>query len=103
MWHKPTKTSYTSKAVEIPPEFLRIQPADIQPITVQRVKFAETPLPEYERCYATVIDNVLSASECDQLLRLAEMSSPTGGWAPAMVNAGMGYEVLVTEIRHCDR
>lgn len=101
--HQLTQTSYTSKEVEIPSDFLRTQPQDAHPITVQRVKFAETPLPEYEPCYATVIDNALSASECENILLLAEMSSPTGGWAPAMVNAGMGYELLATDIRHCDR
>lgn len=100
---KLTQTRYTSKAVDIPSDFLRVLPQDAHPITVSRVKFAETALPEYEPCYATVIDNVLSASECEELLMLAEMSSPTGGWAPAMVNAGMGYELLATDIRHCDR
>jgi hypothetical protein len=97
------KTSYTSKPVEIPSEFLKATPADAQPITVERVDFAASAVPEYAPYYATVLDNVLSLSECTELLRLAELSSPTGDWGPAMINAGAGFEILATEVRRCDR
>jgi len=97
------KTTYTSKPVEIPSEFLKVTPADAQPITVERVDFAASAVPEYAPYYATVLNNVLSASECTELLRLAVLSSPTGDWEPAMVNAGGGFEILAADIRRCDR
>ena len=97
------KTSYTCKPVEFPPDFLKITPPDAQPIVVERVNFAASAVPEYAPYYATVLDNVLSASECAELLRLAMLSAPSGDWEPAMVNAGAGYEILATDVRHCDR
>jgi len=97
------KTSYTSKPVEIPSDFLKIAPPDAQPIVVERVNFAASAVPEYAPYYATVLDNVLSVSECTELLRLAVLSSRSGDWEPAMVNAGAGFEILATDIRHCDR
>jgi len=97
------QTSYTSNPVQIPPNFLKEIPKDTNPITIERVNFAESALPEYAPYYATVLDNVLSASECAELLRLAALSSPTGDWAPALLNVGVGVEILETEVRHCDR
>lgn len=97
------QTSYTSNPVDVSKKFLRFQPHDAHPITVQRIDFAESPLPEYEPYYATVLDNVLSASECQQMLAYAEASSTTGGWAPAKLNAGNGFEYISTDIRHSDR
>lgn len=98
-----TKTTYESNTVPIPASFLTTTPSDAHPITVSRIDFANTTLPEYTPYYATVLDNVLSATECADLLRLAEKSSPTGEWQPALLNAGAGYEVLMTDVRHCDR
>lgn len=90
--------------MDLPADFLQASPgAGALPITVQRVDFSATALPEYKNCYATVLDNVLSAEECAALLGMAEASAPTGGWAPALVNAGSGYEVMVTDYRKCDR
>jgi hypothetical protein len=97
------RTSYTSNQVQIPSDFLKVVPTDAKPITVERVDFAASTLPEYAPYYATVLENVLSASECEELLRLAVLSSPTGGWAPALLNVGIGYEILETNVRHCDR
>jgi hypothetical protein len=97
------KTSYSSNPVQIPPDFLKVIPTDAEPITVERVNFATSTLPEYAPYYATVLDNVLSPSECAELLQLAVLSSPTGDWAPALVNAGIGYEIMRTDVRHCDR
>jgi hypothetical protein len=96
------RTSYSSNPVEIPSDFLRVR-TDVEPIQVERVNFAISTLPEYAPYYATVLDNVLSASECAELLRLAVLSSPTGGWAPALLNVGVGVEILETDVRHCDR
>jgi len=96
------KTSYSSNPVQIPSNFLKAHTA-AESIQVERVDFATSTLPEYASCYATVLDNVLSAAECAELLRLAVLSSPTGSWAPALLNVGVGVEMLETEVRHCDR
>ncbi|KAF7973625.1 hypothetical protein HWV62_14810 [Athelia sp. TMB] len=97
------KTTYTSKEVAIPHDFLTTTRSDAEPTTVQRIDFKSSPIPEYDGCYATVLENVLSPSECAQLLRLAEASSPTGGWAPALLNVGPGYEMLAKDVRFHDR
>ncbi|KAF7973626.1 hypothetical protein HWV62_14812 [Athelia sp. TMB] len=97
------KTSYPSNEVDIPDDFLKRTPIDAAPITVHRIDFAKSSLREYHAYYATVLDNVLSPSECARLLRLAEASSPTGGWSPAMLNVGAGHEMLATNFRFHDR
>jgi hypothetical protein len=110
-------TTYTSLPVTIPDNFLAPLP-DPSVIKVKRVKFKDTPLSEYRDLYAVVLDNVLSQDECDQLLRMAEMSTgahgnntggiegkeiENNGWRPAMVNAGRNHEVLALHYRNSDR
>lgn len=115
-------TSYTSKPVQFSPSFLINTPYDAQPILTYPVDFAETPLPEYRGSLAVVLDNVLSASECKQLIAYAEESAgvakvdkdamegveenevvENNGWKPALVNVGAGREVLRTDYRNSDR
>ncbi|KAI1140141.1 hypothetical protein F5Y05DRAFT_307791 [Hypoxylon sp. FL0543] len=107
----PVKTSYVSKDVDIPADFLRSEPDDAQPITFKQIDFADTVLPEYKGLYAVVLDHVLSPSECAKLLELVEASvadenkNKANGdpWAPALVNVGGGYEVAVPDYRNGDR
>ncbi|KAK3326412.1 oxidoreductase domain-containing protein [Apodospora peruviana] len=108
--NKPIQTSYVSNAVPIPADFLTTDPPDlIKPITLSPVDWPATKLPEYDGHYAVVLDNVISPSECEVLLRLAEASVPdshkTGqsSWGPALVNVGMGFEVLIPDYRNSDR
>lgn len=130
--NKPIKVEYFSKEVPLPDDFLPPVPtaSDAQPMTMTPVDWKTTKLPEYDGRYAVVVDNVLSQSECDELIRLAEASvervrlgddnaTAVGGqngpaqqqerhnfpdpWRPAMINAGGGYEVLDTTYRHSDR
>lgn len=103
-------TTYTSKDVEVPDTFLKEAPPDAQPILTHPIRFEDTPLPEYEGFYAVVLDNVLSPSECKQLVEYAEMSAGSGdegvennGWRQAMVNAGPGKEFTMLEYRNSDR
>ncbi|EJT80675.1 hypothetical protein GGTG_00669 [Gaeumannomyces tritici R3-111a-1] len=74
----PIQPIYISNDVAIPDDFLSVSspPPDALPITMKPIDFAQTPLPEYKGCYAVVLDNVLSPSECRQLLRMAEDSVP---------------------------
>ncbi len=106
----PVKTSYPSRAVPIPTDFLTTTPSDAQPVTVAPIDWSKTVLPEFGACYAVVLDNVLSPSECAELLRLAEASVPAGqrgpdgsAWQPAMVNVGGGFEMLAADYRNSDR
>lgn len=96
------QTKYSSNPIEIPSDFLKVR-TDAESIQAERIDFATSTLPEYARYYAVVLDNVLSVSECTELLRMAERSSPTGDWAPALLNVGVGLEILSPEVRHCDR
>lgn len=110
----PVKTTYESNEVAIPEAFLRADPPDAQPITMSRIDFEQTALPQYKKNYAVVLDHVLSPSECTQLIALAESSvreedrqpEESGGssaWKPALVNVGAGHEALLTEYRNSDR
>lgn len=120
-------TQYTSLAVPIPPLFLSPLPSASE-ITVKRIDFANSPIPGYKNNYAVVLDNVLSQEECDELIRMVEMSAgahgnhvasgvseqecqeygrgeepPNNGWRVAMVNAGRNREVLAIDYRNSDR
>ncbi|KII91641.1 hypothetical protein PLICRDRAFT_105243 [Plicaturopsis crispa FD-325 SS-3] len=102
-------TQYTSKPVNIPNSFLTTTPSDAQPITIAPIDFSQT-LPGYAGSYAVVLENVLSASECATLLTLAEdsvirddTSERAALWKPAMVNVGVGQEMMATHYRNSDR
>ncbi|KAI9722685.1 MAG: hypothetical protein M1812_001616 [Candelaria pacifica] len=104
------QTTYSSKPVAIPPSFLESVPSDSHPITCTKIEWSNTDLPEYKGSYTIVLDNVLSPSECTQLIRLAEESAGASdegaknkGWKPAMVNAGAGWEVFDAGYRKSDR
>ena len=71
-------------------------------IAVQRIDFTKTTLPELNGLYAAVLDNVLSAPECAQFVEAAEATS-NGLWEQALVNVGMGQQVLMKVVRDCRR
>ncbi|KAH8590946.1 hypothetical protein B0O99DRAFT_520301 [Bisporella sp. PMI_857] len=102
-------TSYESKDVEIPADYLISQPSDAEPIKFQTIDFAKTSLPELAGGYAVVLDHVLSPSECKKLIELAESSVldkdkvGDSSWSPAMVNVSGGREVLEPTYRNSDR
>ncbi len=105
------KTSYESKEVDIPEDFLSSEPPDAEPIKFSQIDFEKTVLPQYKGAYVVVLDNVLSASECAKLLALAEASvldkdrqnNDGSAWSPALVSVGCGYETLQPEYRNSDR
>ncbi|KAL9058239.1 MAG: hypothetical protein Q9162_001838 [Coniocarpon cinnabarinum] len=102
---QPIHTSYTSRPVDIPADFLTTAAPDSKPITANRIDFSKTPLPQYADSYAVVLDNVLSQSECQHLIELAELSAPDQDkpWQPALVNMGQNYEVRLDDYRNSDR
>ncbi|KAK5652932.1 hypothetical protein OQA88_9411 [Cercophora sp. LCS_1] len=103
------QVKYEARDVPIPDDFLTKDPSDARPITVKVIDWSKTVLPEYDGLYAAVLDNVLSPSECDTLLRLAEESVSDRGktgtrtWRPALVNIGGGWETLHKDYRNSDR
>ena len=83
----------------LPPDFLS-KPAEH--ITKQIVDFRAANIPEYEKCYATVIDGAFSAEECKALISAAEAYAK-GKWEPAMVNVGNGLQQYSPRIRNHER
>ncbi|KAK2045433.1 oxidoreductase domain-containing protein [Colletotrichum somersetense] len=115
--NEPQKTSYSSNHVPIPDDFLSgPPPADAPPVTIEKIDWSASALPENGSLYAVVLDNVLTPGECAQLLRMAEDSAAGRGgeeeegdddddepWRPAMVNIGKGWEIFEPEYRNGDR
>lgn len=68
------------------------------------IDFSTTPLPEYADHFALLISNLLTASECAQLLQLAESTTrPPATWSAAEINIGHGRQMLIREARNCGR
>jgi hypothetical protein len=103
-------TDYTSRPVPLPADFLGH--ATEQPIKATKIDFATSPLPEYANHYAIILENVLSPTECSELLRLAELSAGADAepeapdrstsnnqlWRPALLS-----EDFVPDYRNSDR
>ncbi|KAH6718431.1 hypothetical protein DL95DRAFT_437156 [Leptodontidium sp. 2 PMI_412] len=127
--NKVRRTFYKSLPVPYPSTFLAPLP-DPSSIKVNRIDFKNSVLSEYKKCFAVVLDDVLSKEECEDLIKYAEMSVgahgnhpvPQGGeseteiaerealtnpeddgWKPALVNAGGNYEILAVHYRNSDR
>jgi hypothetical protein len=64
------------------------------------IDFSKTQLPEYSGLFALLIYNLLTPTECNELLDAAQSTSK---WEQALVNVGGGHQVLITEARKCDR
>lgn len=96
---EPTDQSQDGKKYTLPSDFLS-RPAPN--LTVQKIDFSKTSLPQYGALYATVIDNALSEEECKALVRAAEAHAD-GKWEQAMVNVGLGRQKLISDVRDCGR
>ncbi|KAH6604521.1 hypothetical protein Trco_006228 [Trichoderma cornu-damae] len=99
-------TEYTSNPVELPDTFLT-GPAS-EPVALTPVPFKESAVPEYAKCKAWILDNVLSREECNELIAYAEASAPLekpgdSPWRPALVSVGPGLETRAVGYRHSDR
>jgi hypothetical protein len=100
------RVEYKSKPVDIPDSFLT-GPAP-EPVTIKPVPFQESGLPEYAKCKAWTLDNVLSREECSELIAYAEASVPLekpdeSPWKPALVSVAPGLEASAPGYRHSDR
>ena len=76
------------------------QPGPKPEVTV--MDFSKSILPEYAGLYAVIIENVLTAEECHQLVHIAEAQTD-GKWEPAMVNVGGGMQDMRLDARDCGR
>lgn len=75
-----------------PPETCRSETLD----------FEKIGLPEYQGKFATLIHDLLTPAECQQLLEAAEEAAGHQ-WEGAMVNIGAGRQELRTDVRLCGR
>ncbi|RFU78607.1 hypothetical protein TARUN_3577 [Trichoderma arundinaceum] len=100
------RVDYTSNSVDVPDTFLT-GPAS-EPVVIQPVPFKESGMPEYSKCKAWILDNVLSREECSELIAYAEASAPLekpgdSPWRPALVSVAPGVETRAPGYRHSDR
>ncbi|KAK7048735.1 hypothetical protein R3P38DRAFT_3307532 [Favolaschia claudopus] len=65
--------------------------------TIQPIDFSTTPLTQYSGFYATVIDDFLTAAECENL---KELAASTDDWQPASLDA---VSRVHTNFRNSDR
>lgn len=96
-----TPSTSASAPTCLPKDFLVGPPTDIEP-SISNIDFANTEIPEYAGSYATVIDNIFTVHECEELVRLAETQT-TGKWERAMINIGNGEQALFEDRRKCGR
>jgi hypothetical protein len=71
-------------------------------LTKSVIHFEKEGLPEYKKCWAVILDGVLSETECQQLVAAAEATTD-GIWERAMVNIGGGMQALYEDTRKCGR
>ncbi|KAL9121597.1 MAG: hypothetical protein Q9187_001849 [Circinaria calcarea] len=83
-------------------ELVRLLSRPGPPVTVQKVDFKNTDLPENANLYAVILDNVLTAKECQHLVAAAEAST-NSVWEQAMVSMGNYQQELRTDVRDCGR
>lgn len=66
------------------------------------IRWKETPLPEYDGFFATVLENCFTDSECKMLVSMAEAQN-NGVWEEAMINVGGGRQEKNLDARDCGR
>lgn len=73
----------------------------------RKIDFATTdpPLPGCKDLFAVVIDDLLTAEECQELIHRAEASTPDGTatWERAQINIGGGRQMLAADVRNSSR
>ncbi|KAJ5142952.1 Prolyl 4-hydroxylase alpha subunit [Penicillium bovifimosum] len=82
--------------------------------TLHKLDFTQTnpPIPKFKDNFAAIVNNLLTETECKELLRVAEdstrtvlpnstLSPPT--WERAMINAGGGKQIMSVDSRKSGR
>ena len=83
----------------LPDDFLSLPSPIIQK---QIIDFKKTDLPDYDGYFACILDNVLSADECAELIR-AVKAQTNGEWEQATIKVGFGMQEVDPESRLCGR
>jgi hypothetical protein len=86
-------------ALELPKGFLERPAPNIK---VEKIDFAKSTIPEYDDCWAVILDNVMTPQECKALVSAAEATTD-GKWERAMVNIGGGRQAMYEDTRKCGR
>lgn len=97
--------------VQVPEDFLRGPASNA---TLRKLDFQKTdpPIPAFKDSFAAIVDNLLTETECKELLRLAEESTRTENadstfsppkWERAMINAGGGRQIESIDSRKSGR
>lgn len=84
---------------QLPDDFLALPRPTIQK---QIIDFKTTDLPDYEGYFACILDNVLSANECADLIKAAKAQT-NGEWEQATIKVGFGMQEVDPESRLCGR
>lgn len=69
------RANYTSNEAELHLDLLKKLAHDYQPITPLRIDYSKASIPDYTGCCTVIPDNVLSPSECQTIMELAEESA----------------------------
>lgn len=77
---------------ELPHDFLSNQGPEIKK---QTINFRKTDLPEYEGYYACILDGVLSADECANLIRAAKAQA-NEEWRQATIKSVSACRKLIS-------
>lgn len=96
---KPSDHGYEVENMEAIRHDFLLRPKVIHRATID---WKQTRLLQYEGLHAVILDNALTAYECEMLIKQAETT--TGGvWEQAMVNVGGGRQQFVPDTRDCGR
>lgn len=71
-------------------------------LAISHIDFAKGRLPEFDGAWAVILDGVLTAEECSQLVSAAEATT-NGVWERALVNIGGGMQAMYEDTRKCGR
>jgi hypothetical protein len=89
--------SPNQKPIELPPGFLD---GPAPNLTLEVVDWRW--IPENRDKWARVLDGVMTKEECETLVRAVEKTTD-GEWERAMVNIGMGMQIMLPGQRNCGR
>jgi hypothetical protein len=94
---KPTTTMASTH--KLPPGFLS---GPAPNLTRSSINFTQSGLPDFDGAWAVILDGVMTAEECSQLVAAAEATT-NGKWERALVNIGGGMQAMYEDTRKCGR
>jgi len=95
----PVEPPATPSILKLPDNFLA---GPAPNINKTKIDFKKEGIPRNEKCWAVILDGVMSEEECSMLLKAAEATT-NGKWERAMVNMGGGMQAMYEDTRKCGR